>query len=244
MGGLLFNILKMLSGKKTPFNIFLLSILILLILKRASLSYPISLPESSAKEILQRTIRKISTIHNYRCKLTSTSILGDISEKQVFNYYFKSPGFRRIEVIEGKDKGSILVYRDGIVRARKRGLFSFITLTFRPEDKRVTTIRRGRIDQTDFQFILSLLLEPERKIFWKKKDIFQDEAVDVLELVDTREANANSYDEPVKGLFWISQESDLILKYELYNKSNNLVFRQINQDIQVNIDIPEDFFKL
>lgn len=197
--------------------------------------------DGQAQQILQEVSQQIFSIHSYRCVLSTICRLGNREERRIYNYAFQAPKLIRMDVIAGKDRGATLVYRNGFVRVRRGGLLSFITLTFKPSDRRVTTIRGGQIDQTDFGFIMSLLLDSTKKILWKNKDSFMGEDADVLELLETKTVNP---DEPVRGLFWISHNSKLILKYELYDKNNNLLFQQIHKDIQLNIDFPEDYFKL
>lgn len=197
--------------------------------------------EIQAKQILQEVSRAVSLIHNYRCQLSTICRLGDIEEKRIYNYAFQSPKFIRMEIIEGEDRGTILVYRNGFVRARRGGSLSFFTLTFKPSDKAVTALRRGQVDQTDFGFIVSLLLDPAKKVFWKNKDIFLDQEADVLELLEIKPVGSG---EPVRGFFWIAQDTKLILKYELYGKDNNLLFQQIHKNIQLNINFPKNYFNL
>jgi outer membrane lipoprotein-sorting protein len=194
-----------------------------------------------AREILLEVSRRFSSVHSYRCMLSTICRRDNREERRLYNYSFQVGKLIRMEISAGKDRGATLVYRDGVVRARRSGLLSFITLTFKPSDRTVTTIRGGRVDQTDFGFIIGLMQDPSKKVFWKNKDIFLDQQADVLELLETK---AVSVGEPAKGLFWIADDSKLIIKYELYDKENNLLFQQIHKDIQLNVDFPKDYFKL
>lgn len=198
-------------------------------------------PDIQAQQILEETSRMIASIHSYRCGLSTLCRLGKREERRVYNYGFQDQKLIRMEITAGNDRGATLVYRDGLVRARRGGLLSFITLTFKPSDRTVTTIRGGRVDQTDFGFIISLLLDPAKKVFWKNKDVFFGQEAEVLELLETRAVGPG---EPVRGLFWIARDSKLILKYELYDKDNNLLFQQMHKDIQLNLDFSKDYFKL
>lgn len=197
--------------------------------------------EIQAKQILQEVSRAVSLIRNYRCQLSTICRLGDIEEKRIYNYVFQSPKFIRMEIIEGKDRGTILVYRNGFVRARRGGFLSFLTLTFKPSDKAVTTIRGGQVDQTDFGFIVSLFKNYANIVLWKKRDKFEGQECDVLELLIHDEVASA---QPRKGYFWISRGTKLVLKYELYDSNELLVFQQIHRQIELNVDLPPNCFNL
>ncbi len=202
-------------------------------------------PMANAQEenavLLQKTLVKIEsrvqTLSAYKCRLSTVCVLGRTVEKRAYNYYFSRPGLVRMEIIEGKDKGAVLVYKQGIVYAKRFPLF--FALRFRPQSRMVTTIRGGQVDQTDLGFILSILKAPGRKLSWKGKEESNGQTLEVIELRDEKTKPG----EPQKGIFWVRQDG-FILKYELYDSENNLVFRQSHDNIQPEVSLNPSLFKL
>lgn len=197
--------------------------------------------QGGSEVLLQKAIRRIEsrvqTLSAYKCRLSTVCVLGKTVEKRTYNYYFLRPGLIRMEIVEGKDKGAVLVYKQGIVYAKRFPLF--FTLRFKPHSRMVTTIRGGQVDQTDLGFILSILKDPGRKLSWQGKEELNGQTLEVIEL---REGKAGP-GEPQKGLFWVGQDG-FILKYELYDTNNNLVFRQSHDNIQPEAGFSTSLFKL
>lgn len=202
---------------------------------------PMANAQGGSEVLLQKAIGRIEsrvqTLSAYKCRLSTICVLGKTVEKRTYNYYFLKPGLIRMEIVEGKDKGAVLVYKQGIVYAKRFPLF--FTLRFKPQSRMVTTIRGGQVDQTDLGFILSILKEPGRKLSWQGKEELNGQTLEIIEL---REGKAGP-GEPQKGLFWVGQDG-FILKYELYDTNNNLVFRQSHDNIQPEAGFSTSLFKL
>ena len=103
----------------------------------------------------------------------------------------------------------------------------------------VTSIRGGQVDQTDLGFILSMLKAPGRGLSWQGKEELNGQTLEVIEL---RDENAKP-GEPQKGIFWVGQDG-FILKYELYDNDNNMVFQQCHDNIQLEVSFSPNLFKL
>ena len=189
------------------------------------------------QKALARIEARTQTLSAYKCRLSTVCVLGKTVEKRVYNYYFSKPGLVRMEIIAGKDKGAVLVYKHGIVYAKRFPLF--FTLRFKPQNRRVTTIRGGQVDQTDLGFILSILKAPGRGLSWQGKEELNGQTLEIIELRDEKTKTG----EPQKGLFWVRQDG-FILKYELYDADNSLVFQQCHDNIQPEISFSPGLFKL
>ena len=189
------------------------------------------------QKALARIESRVQTLSAYKCRLSTVCVLGKTVEKRAYNYYFSRLGLVRMEIIEGKDKGAVLVYKQGIVYAKRFPLF--FTLRFKPQSRMVTTIRGGQLDQTDLGFILSILKGPGRKLSWQGKEELNGQILEVIELRDEKARPG----EPQKGIFWARQDG-FILKYELYDNDNNLVFRQGHDNIQLEVSFSPGLFKL
>lgn len=195
--------------------------------------------DQRAISVLKAAEAKLLNIQSYRCKLSTLCILGNEREERTCDYAFRRPKLIRMRILQGPDRGSILVYRDGRVVVRPGGLFGFLRRSFEPGHHRVTTIRGGRVDQTDFWFILELMKTGAYVLQHEGQEIVRDNVVDVLELT-RRTASADS--DYQKGRFWVERDSGLVVKYELYDKEDKLAFRQIHEEVRINPNLPDEFF--
>jgi outer membrane lipoprotein-sorting protein len=194
-------------------------------------------------QVVEATEQRLVSVSTYRCQLHTLSLLGTLREERVFDYAFQRPHVICMRVIEGKDRGSVLVYRDGKVRGHRGGWLSWITLTYEPSHSDVVTIRGGRVDQSDLLFITDVLQRAmsERALRLSGLEPLQGRAhyrLDLLHHVNPLEDGAN------KGRFWIDQERLVVSQYELYDKDGQLIYRQAHEKLQLNVPLPDKDFKL
>lgn len=202
-----------------------------------------SVPELSdqrARSVLEAVETKLRNIQSYRCRLSTLCILDNKREERSYDYTFCRPKLIRMKILQGPDHGSTLVYREGRVVVRPGGLFSFLRQTFEPEHPRVTTIRGGRVDQTDFWFIVDLMKAETCVLRYEGQEDVLGNVADVLELTRRAASSGGDYQ---KGRFWVERDSGLIVKYELYDKEDKLAFRQTHEEVQFNPGLLEDFFR-
>jgi len=115
--------------------------------------------QEGAQGLYDRAWQAWQGIKDYTCILSSYNRLGDKEEYRTYEYWYLKPGYVRMKVIKGKGKGGEAFYdpHRHKVRGHKGGFFSFVVLTLEPTDKRVTSIRGARVDETTFGYILSQL---------------------------------------------------------------------------------------
>lgn len=90
------------------------------------------------QELLQLITRRFETLKDYQCQLTTTHLKNGQTVTDINNYYFKKPKLIRLEVMNGKDKGSkVVLNKNGKVRARAGGVLGVFTITMEPNDKRL-----------------------------------------------------------------------------------------------------------
>lgn len=195
------------------------------------------------EQVVEAIGQRLATVSAYRCQLHTLSLSGTLREERVFDYAFQRPQAIRMRVIEGKDRGSVLVYRDGKVRGHRGGLLSWITLTYEPSHPEVVTIRGGRVDQSDLLFIMDVLRHAMSEGALRLNGMEslhgrEHYRLDLLHHVDPLEHGAE------KGRFWIDQERLVVSQYELYNQEGHLIYRQTHEKLQLNVPLSEEVFKL
>ncbi len=196
--------------------------------------------DQRARSVLKTVETKLRDVQSYRCTLNTLCILNNEREERSYEYAFRRPKSIRMKILQGPDQGSTLVYREGRVVVRPGGLFRFLRQTFKPDRPRVTTIRGGRVDQTDFWFIVDLMKTETYVLRYEGQESVRGNVADVLELTRRTASSGGDYQ---KGRFWVERDSGLIVKYELYDKEDKLAFRQTHEEVQLNPGWPEDFFR-
>ena len=183
--------------------------------------------------------KSIENINDYQCIFEEYAISKGQEENRIYKYFFKRPYSIRIEVLHGREKGNIAVFREGKVRGKRRGLFSFITLNLSLTDKRVTNIRGDTIDKSDWFYVLNNVLYQQKhdgissikKDFYKNKDGY-------LILLKGSERLIN------KEKLWIDTRNFLPFHIERYDRGGHLVHAITYKNIKINQNLEEDFFKL
>ena len=104
---------------------------------------------------------KLDSVHDYQSINRYYNRIGKSSDLRTYKYWYVAPGYIRMKIIKGKSEGSVVFYnpKTNKVRAHKGGLFSFIKLTLKKDDKRVVSIRGVRIDQTSFSYVENLIIK-------------------------------------------------------------------------------------
>lgn len=203
----------------------------------------VAAPLQSAESVVEAMERTLETINAYRCKLYVLSIRDAVQEERVFDYAFHRPKVIRMRILEGKDRGSVLVYRDGKVQGHRGGWLAWAVRTYAPSHPEIVTVRGGRADQSDLLFIVEALRH----------------AVDhhqlSLEGVEPRDGQAcyrlalQGYTEPLDadtraGRFWIEQERVVIGAYEIYDGTGRLIYQQRHEALELNPPLAEGAFNL
>lgn len=169
--------------------------------------------------------------------------------RQVLNrsneYKFKKPKWIFIKIINGKHKGSKVVYNPNTnkIHACKGGVLSFIKITTNPSDKKVLSIRGDRIDESHWGTIFeegdSTLKLYEQKFVGE--EIFEERETWVIEFIANKsETNRNI----IKKKFWIDKKLHLPIIFEEWDKNNVLVQQAIYRKIKIDNGIGLDAFKL
>jgi outer membrane lipoprotein-sorting protein len=90
------------------------------------------------EEVIGHAIERCEKLESYRCRLTIHLTRGDRVQDSEYVFFYKKPNLIRMEVKEGKDKGSTVILRkDGRIRARREGILSMFAVTLAPDDRRL-----------------------------------------------------------------------------------------------------------
>lgn len=180
----------------------------------------------------------VNKMHTYRYFKKSENWKGDKYEKKVTMFQFKKPNLMRIDVLEGRKRGSVvLLNKEGKIRGKNRIGFK---KTLKPTDKRLKNIRGYTFMNSSLSNKIERLKEHilERGC---KATLTEEEYMDrhTYHLhIDHKDADAPVTDEDI----WLDKETYIILKnlkYENGQKVTDITVR----DFEINIPLDDKLFK-
>lgn len=184
------------------------------------------------------------TVNDYTLTLETYSKKGDKEEKSIIKQKFLKPNWIYMKIIDGKGKGSVGVFNPitNKVKGHKGGLLKIITLTLDPSDKKTSSIRGHRIDQSGFGTLIKRLIEynemkeitsvTETSFETKLAYLFTAEVKDTLKLWGAK-----------KEKIWVEEETLFPLRLEQYTEDGKLVHYSKYWDVCVNVGLKEEDFK-
>jgi len=204
------------------------SILLLL-----SLVIPLTDPVGSALE-------RYGEVGSYRMTLRSGS--GDNGE--VIRYYYKRPGFIRMEFVT-PHKGAVLVY-DPVaktVRIRPLAFIPAFVLTLSPDNSLVKSAQGHRVDESD----IGALLQRVRRLQERGTTIVQrEERVGGKEsvVVAVEGEKGRALEGIHRYVLWLDRSTLLPLKSAAYDSKGTQVEEVLMDDLEVNVELSDSLFKL
>jgi len=183
-------------------------------------------------------------VNNYTLTMKTYSLKGDKKEESTIEQKFLKPIWIYAKIVDGHNKGSVGVYNPNTkkVKGHQGGILKFIVLTLDPSDKKSSSIRGHRIDQSGCGTIV------ERIINCKKQDEFisisetkyEDKPAYLFtaEVKDTHELWGAK-----KEKIWINKETLLPLHLEQFSANDKLVHYSTYWNIEVNTGLTEEDFK-
>lgn len=213
---------------------------IILVLLFITLSTSLSL-STSIDEVIRKTQEannKVSTIYSI---LEVYNKAGNNEEYFTYKFYYQKPDKIRLEVLEGKDKGTIMVYQTGKVRYKKGGLLSFIPLSLNVDDPLVVSIRKGQIPDLTFDYIIDLLLTNNPSGL--KETVLLNYNCYVIEIGNSKDKLYNYSFQRI----YIEKNSFLPVSLEQYEDikgERTLVHRRVYKNLQINIKFDPQTFEI
>jgi outer membrane lipoprotein-sorting protein len=193
------------------------------------------------KDPLDAALESWRKVASYRVTLRSMSG----SSAETIRYFFKRPGFVRMEFVE-PHKGAILVYNPEkkIARLRPFGFMKPLVLTLSPDNSLITSSRGHRVDASD----IGAMLETVKKLRGDgHSETLGQEPVGgrgaVVVAVEgegsvTVSGNVHRY------LLWLDAQTFLPLKTITYDSSGAMVEEVLMDDLEINVKLPDSLFEL
>ncbi len=192
--------------------------------------------------LLQKVQERLSEIRDYTCTFESFEQLGNKTQDRTYEFKYLASGWIRMKIIKGDNKGAEVAYNPETkkVRAHKGGLLSAIKLTLDPSDKKVTSLRGYKITDAPFPALVTMLQEAIQdagSVALQQKDEEWLLVIDQLQ-------HPENFHGTSKFEVRISAQ-DLLPKEVLqYDADGNLIKRLTYWNIQINVGLTEEDFKM
>ncbi len=194
----------------------------------------------SPDSLLDALGQKLQSIQDYTCVLESYERLGKKEIQRTYAYQYMRPGWVKMVITAGDSKGARLSYNPdlGKVRAAKGGILGAIKISVSPENRRVRSLRGGRVDRSGWPEVLRELrhLLSTADTAWVKDSagfwILEMQGVEG-ELPDVDRVRV-----------WVSQADSLLVGYDEYDDQHALVHRVRYREVRTNVGLQQEDFNL
>jgi outer membrane lipoprotein-sorting protein len=181
-------------------------------------------------------------IRTYRCTFVSFARGPERIDNTTFKYYFKNPGWVRMEALTGKIEGTVLLYTGGDVRVKPgHGVFSFFSYSFSPAHKWVCDARGNGLPQSSWGYYIDqhMLMKPLTRSKFMGFDTVGAKRALRYELASTDPAQTRSI---AAEQLWIDAQTFLLLQYRQFDSNGTLIQSGLYQDCVLDSDLPDSLF--
>lgn len=197
----------------------------------------------SFPDILTRMKERFEKLETYQCFFQVFTAKGEKTKTVTARYYFKQPKTVRMELLEGSQKGTILLYKPHRVRLKPgKGLFSIFHFVLEPENDMLVDLRGYGIHETDWGYYIDQhlqRLEITSSQFAGEENVEGRQTL-VFELISQYPERSNDV---AKEVLWVDKEELIPLKYVHYDTSGMLVLSAQFKDIKIDVEFEDSFFE-
>lgn len=195
---------------------------------------------SPSADLIMKAQVSFDHVVSYHVTLRSSGA-GDSEE---IKYSYKKPGHIRMEFMK-PHKGAVLVYNPvtNKVRLRPFDFVKFLVFTIDPDSWLLQSARGHRVNRSD---IGSLLKTVRRLQSQGTHEVREDTVMGRRKVVHVSIKGNNGF--TVDGInvyhLWLDKQSLLPLRVSAYNNKGEPVEEVFMDDLQINVELPDDFFEL
>lgn len=190
--------------------------------------------ENKAEKIFNSAEESCKKIKDYRVVFEFTETKKDRKSYAEYDFSFiKAEGLRRMEVIDGDNKGVILVYRPDEDKNKVKVKKFMLTLALDKNDKRIEGFFTTDF-VSDFYYLKYHL--NKGKINYVKEEKVLGRSCHLLEFI------AGKKTEWTKALLWIDKNLLVPVQIEKYD-NNKLLSKKIYKKIEIDIGLNKEDFK-
>ena len=189
---------------------------------------------------LAAALERYRDVGSYRVTLRS----GHGDDGEVIRYFYKKPGFIRMEFIRPHN-GALLVYDPTAktVRLRPFGALKPLVLSLSPDNSLVKSAQGHRVDESDIGTLLrrvQRLSERGTTVMRGEEKVGARDAV----IVSVEGEKGHSLEGVHRYLIWLDRITLLPLKVAAYDSSGAPVEEVLMDDLEVNMALEDSLFEL
>lgn len=185
--------------------------------------------------LLAQAYEAFGSIESYSVTLRSEGEGG----KETIKYWYKAPGFVRMEFIE-PHKGAVLVYDPDKKLVRLKPFRFGFVMALQPESRLVRSKRGHTVDESD----IGDLLESALRI----KETGSERIIGKTEISGRSATIIRIEGQEIEGItgydLWIDDGLKLPVKAIAYGPGNKVIEEVLMNDLKLNIVLKEDFFSI
>ncbi|MCK5057582.1 MAG: hypothetical protein KAT34_13050 [Candidatus Aminicenantes bacterium] len=197
----------------------------------------------SYRNVLIKMKAHFEKIKTYRCLFESFTAKGEKTKLVVCNYFYKSPGMIRMEILEGKYNGTVMLYKPHKVRLKLgRGILSWFSFSYKPEHDWVTDLRDYGLHQSHWGWYI----DQHIRMLELADGTFSGEEVaagrDTIKytIVSKESQKTRSI---AKEILWVDKREFIPVKYVQYDSLGKIIMSNLHKDIKLNIKLDNKLFR-
>lgn len=196
----------------------------------------------SAQEILAKTQETWKGIRDYRCQMQSNNRLGQEKDLKKIDFAFKREHQVRMEVLDGKSKGSVLTRNDsGRIKGKKGGILGVVAVTLDETDERILNLRGRKFYEADWGTVIE---EFSGRVGggWTV-EVQGEEEVSGSSCYVVVATGRETGSRISKDVLCVDKQRNLVLRRKQY-EGEDLVNEVVWWDIQTNPGLSDELFNL
>ncbi|MBN2380360.1 outer membrane lipoprotein carrier protein LolA [candidate division WOR-3 bacterium] len=195
-----------------------------------------------AEEALNKMRTAWGSVSTYTVMLTSYQEKGDKSLQSTIELGYKNPGWMKVKVVDGHEKGSRAVYDP--VKDRMQATFAGVALPvfFSPDARMAQSVRGEKIYVATFKHLLKKAdwYLANGSLSWVGTDTYDGAECSVIEFkTSSPEANLGI----ARERWWLDKETGFPRKIYEYDSEGKRVKWNVYKNLVLNPSLPDDYFK-
>lgn len=202
--------------------------------------YGATVDRESIHGLIDTAIKTYESIESYQVTLKTSN--NNVTE--IIKYYYKKPGSIRME-FTNPHKGAVLVYNPFKKEARLMpfGFLRYFVLTLSPGNRLIKSSTGHGVDESDIGALLKIV---KRLQSHGKSIKLKDETVGKRQTMLIRVEGEGDFN--IDGIhmyrLWLDKITFMPLKVSAYNIQGKLIEEVLMDNLQINIEFPDDLFDL
>ncbi|MDQ2858979.1 MAG: hypothetical protein M3R53_10065 [Candidatus Eremiobacteraeota bacterium] len=203
-------------------------------------------PVSAHADAFEKLMARWALVTDYVVTIDTLETKGAVSSRSMVRYSFRKPDRARLEVIDGNNRGGVVVWQGGAeATAYKRGIFSIAKIHADLSDKRIQSLRGNGVLTPDLTVALACFAAHRSDVHTEPGPVIAGERTETVELRYAR--FSCPMDSPIdaditRDVLRVSERTGAVIRRERY-EGQSLVESYDLKDLMVNPGLGDDDFK-